>query len=57
MPKQSNVLVCGADIYQAIHAYLDGHPLDHDDDVEAERGMHAFEENEEGLVNSTQGLY
>lgn len=49
----NNVLESGASLLQAAEAYLDSHPLDHDDDVEAERGVHVFESSN-SVTNSTR---
>ncbi len=47
-----NVLSTGATLIQAAEAYYDTHPLDHDDDVEAELGVHAFEADD-SVINTT----
>lgn len=53
MPQRHNVLSCGASLLQAAEAYFDTHPLDHDDDIEAEHGVHAFESYDDSNVNTT----
>lgn len=53
MPKHQSVLNVGASLHQAVEAYFDGHPLDHDDDVKAEHGLHAFDDPYDGLLDTT----
>lgn len=53
MPKQQSVLTSGASLHQVLEAYFDSHPLDRDDDVEAEHGCHVFDDRQEGLLNTT----
>lgn len=55
MSKHQNVLVIGASLGQMADAYFDEHPLDHDDDVEAEHDVHAFDVDNSN-INTTQGL-
>ena len=55
MPKAQSVLICGASLGQMADAYFDDHPLDHDDDIEAEHGVHAFDV-EDDLINTTMAL-
>lgn len=56
MPKYQSVLECGASLSKGIEAYFDLHPLDHDDDVAAEHGFHAFDDYDDSIVNTTAGL-
>lgn len=48
--KNLNVLECGANVDQIRAAYREEHPLDHDDDVSAERGSALFDDRQ-SLVN------
>lgn len=51
MSQRSSVLASGATLHQAEAAYLDAHPLDHDDDVEVEHGTSSFRELDPSNVN------
>lgn len=48
-----NVLSTGATLIQAAEAYYDTHPLDHDNDVEAELGGRVFDDDDDSIVNTT----
>lgn len=56
MPKQSSVLEVGASLGQALEAYFDYAPLDHDDDIGHEAGSHVFDDVDESAVNTTMYL-
>lgn len=57
MSKNQSVLSCGASLDRAVAAYFDGHPLDHDDDIQAEHGAHAFDFGyDDSNINTTAGL-
>lgn len=52
----TNILETGASLIQARDAYQEVHPLDHEDDVEAEHGTVAFvqEDQVENYHRTTQ---
>ena len=47
MYQNTCVLEAGASLDQATAAYLDQHPLDHDDDIAAEHGVASFRYTED----------